>query len=608
MIESRELPPGTLPEAPEALLLYSGSLSADERNLARVLTFLGIPWKAVTAAEIARVVASDGKRSNVCLLSSAACLAGVMTSAADSGSALPPWIASMSSVFLYGFRADKACEALLRFVSGDLQARIRALNGPAAAVFVTGDFPEMCGPMSGLQVPVRVRSDDFVFDVPCPGGGFRSLLRADGGEMLFGTERQGQLFYLSACCGIVDLDSPSAEYFDVRTAFGHAVPLILYLKWAFRDVGWRSPETSACLVVDDPPLKRRYGFLQFPEALELMDRFNFTTSIGFIPWNWQRTDRQTLDIFRKHPDRFSLVVHGCDHTASEFAARSTAVLNRRIKLAVERMDSFARSSAISYNRAMVFPQGAFAPETGRALKLNGFAAAVNTEVAPSCGDCNTTIADLWDVAIMKYGAFPIFTRRYLTHGIENFAFDALLGKPCLIAAHHDAFKDHARELINLIAKLNSSPRPVQWRPVGDVIRRSFKSRRMADGTMLIAMFGEEATVENQHRVPLETVFIRREDEPNSVKAVTVNETPVEFSYNGEDLQFAATVAPQASATVRIVYFDQLAAEESHEGVRRRMKTRARRHLSEFRDNYLSQSELLYEGATRIKRALRGVLS
>ena len=64
---------------------------------------------------------------------------------------------------------------------------------------------------------------------------------------------------------------------------------------------------------------------------------------------------------------------------------------------------------------------------------------MNTEVAPAQRAANeTTIADLWSVAIMRYGSFPIITRRYPSHGIENFAFDALLGKPCLIAAHHDA--------------------------------------------------------------------------------------------------------------------------------------------------------------------------
>ena len=56
---------------------------------------------------------------------------------------------------------------------------------------------------------------------------------------------------------------------------------------------------------------------------------------------------------------------------------------------------------------MVFPQGQFSPESGPALKFNGFVAAVNTEVAPTRGATNaTTIADLWNIAIMKIRDIP----------------------------------------------------------------------------------------------------------------------------------------------------------------------------------------------------------
>src|SRR5262249_39930086 len=153
--------------------------------------------------------------------------------------------------------------------------------------------------------------------------------------------------------------------------------------------------------------------------------------------------------------------------------------------------------SIEADRLMVFPQGAFSPESGRALKLNGFVAAVNTEVAPIQRAANETkIADLWSVAIMKYGTFPLFTRRYPGHGIENFAFDGLLGKPCLIAAHHDVFRDHAQNLVDLVAGLNSLRWNLVWRPLGEAVRRSFTVRRLDNGTSIIRMFASSLVVEN----------------------------------------------------------------------------------------------------------------
>ena len=126
---------------------------------------------------------------------------------------------------------------------------------------------------------------------------------------------------------------------------------------------------------------------------------------------------------------------------------------------------------------MIFPQGVFSSVCPEVLKRNGFLAAVNTETAPAdSGTFGTRIRDVWDVAIMKYGCFPIFTRRYAHHGLENFAFDLLLGKPCLIVSHHDFFKDDCAELIELIEKLRSLNCCLRWRPLGEVIRRACRRR------------------------------------------------------------------------------------------------------------------------------------
>jgi hypothetical protein len=61
-------------------------------------------------------------------------------------------------------------------------------------------------------------------------------------------------------------------------------------------------------------------------------------------------------------------------------------------------------------------------------------------VSTDAGQPALTIADLWAPAVMRYSSFPIFTRRYPWEGIENFAFDILLGKPALIVIHHDYCK------------------------------------------------------------------------------------------------------------------------------------------------------------------------
>jgi hypothetical protein len=606
MSESQDRPNAITPQSPRALLLYRKEPSSEDQNLGRILNFFGIPWKAVTVGEITDTDALSPNvvSSEFCILSSAPCMAEAIQCIENSNGALPHWIMGASSIYIYGFQDTDPCRILLRLLTSDAQANIRNLIPTQAFMSITTDFPEMCSPMSGMRVPVDL-SGDLVVDVDHQSGEFQSIITANGGEAFFGVTYRGVHFYLNPCRRIVDINSPAAKYFDVKKLFCEAVPITMYLKWAFRDACWTGPETSGCLIVDDLVLKRRYGFLDFRETLDLMDKYNFTTTIGFIPWNWRRTNPRTVAMFLRRRDRFSLSVHGCDHTAGEFAVRSSALLNRRIKGATQRMEFLRQRTSLKCDRVMVFPQGAFSPETGCALKLNGFVAAVNTEVAPSNNARNETkIADLWDVAIMKYGTFPIFTRRYLAHGIENFAFDALLGKPCLIAAHHDVLKDHGRDLVDFIAKLNSLNWNLHWRPLGDAISHSFKVRNQADGTSVIQMFGKNLVMENPSTEPHEAILIKEEGDLDCVKAVMVNQTAIVFGYDGGYLQFRVELCPKEVTEVRVIYFDKLDVPSSTDSIGYSIKTRARRYLSEFRDNYLSQSDFLYENAARIKQLLK----
>ena len=287
------------------------------------------------------------------------------------------------------------------------------------------------------------------------------------------------------------------------------------------------------------------------------------------------------------------------------AIRSTPQLNCIIKMAEQRMELLQQRTALDHSRVMVFPQGAFSPETGRALKLNGFVAAVNTQVAPSNGAQNeTTIADLWDVAIMKYGTFPIYTRRYLHHGIENMGFDGLLGKPCFLVAHHDIFREHGRDLVEFIARLNALKWDLRWRPLGEAIQWSYIAHRQRDGSSLVQMFAEQLMLENSTAEPRDVLFVKEESDSDCVRAVTVNQAPVAFHYERNYLTWGAKLRPRERADVQISYSNNLDLFPTNNNLGYRTKAALRRYLSEVRDNYLSRSQMLSWGASKAKTLIR----
>jgi len=144
------------------------------------------------------------------------------------------------------------------------------------------------------------------------------------------------------------------------------------------------------------------------------------------------------------------------------------------------MSLHERRTGLAHDRLMVFPQGIFSEEAILELKHAGFNAVVNTEVhSVPVGKRDLTISDVWDVAVMAYGDFPIYTRRYPVQGIENFAFDLLLGKPCLAVIHHDFCGDGYAGLVQFIEQLNALRVPLAWRRAGDVVRRSYRQKEVS---------------------------------------------------------------------------------------------------------------------------------
>jgi hypothetical protein len=280
------------------------------------------------------------------------------------------------------------------------------------------------------------------------------------------------------------------------------------------------------------------------------------------------------------------------------------MLGKKLETANCRMNTLLEKTMLNYDQIMVFPQGAFSPETGPALKDNGFVAAVNTEVAPANYASNeTTIADLWSVAILRYGSFAIFTRRYITHGIENFAFDGLLGKPCFVVAHHELFRDHGTRLLEFLRKLNSLNWRLCWRTLGKAVCRSYGIQRR-NGKMRVKMFAERLLIENKEAVTQQITVMKEEVDIGSVKGVMVNHEAVHYEHKNGYLQFRVTIPPMSTAEIGCTYHKTTQKAASSVPILYTCNVAARRYLSEFRDNYISRNDFLYKSAVVIKRLLK----
>ena len=576
-----------------ALILVEPAEMSAAGRLEKVLAVFGIASRRLTVPEFLAAATVADEKLKFRLLGTAAVFLKLTAALEENSAAGANWRQAVHSAFIFSGDDPTSFEKLAKQLTRDDQARLAQVD-QGAHWRVSDQLPEFCQVMSGLRVTAVNQADRaLVFDAAKSNAA--KIIVTEKTAALLWLEFESVPVFLSTA-GIIDVDAPlAARVFDIRPHFLAAVPVVLYAKWAFAESCWKAPEVNACLVIDDPLLQPTYGYVNYAKFLSLMQRHSFSTNIAFIPWNWARSRPEVVRLFQKHPENFSLSVHGCDHTAGEFGRPEKSWLARRSTQALERMERHAAKTGIVHDRVMVLPQGVFTDDAPGVFKQSGFSAIVNSEVFTTDPQPRPiTIASFWDVAVMDYDCFPIYTRREPTEGVENFAFDILLGKPCIVLIHHDFCWDGCDRLVKAINQINALPGKINWRSLGEVVRRGFRQKVLADGGIALEMYGTELRLEN-HSPQLQRFMVsKRETEPALIQEILADKNPVAWKNSDGRVIFQVELGPGQSQIINIKFHAMDNPQPAADGIYYRFKTGLRRHLCEMRDNYV----------TKIKFAIR----
>jgi hypothetical protein len=573
----------------QGLLLTGPQTGPEETHVNDVAASLGVSLRALPVTELVEGPLSSPERA--CRLFCSGGTFVQLMEALDRRETLRGfWTSQVHSAFVWA-GTDAETEKLLRRLTGESSASIRHRQCRGGRWKIEDTLPDLCGPLHGLSIAQPQGAEDHFF--VCDKAAFPELsvvISTDGGAVFVRIEHQGVPVFISAAPGIVDVTTRLADRnFDVRSHFLSTVPAVAYAKWAFPVSSWKTPEISACLVIDDPLLRPQYGHLNFQEMLKAMNSRNFSTSIAFIPWNWRRNASETVRLFKENAQRYSLSIHGCDHTGAEFGTVSTEVLAWKANQALDRMDRLESRVAIPYDRVMVFPQGVFSSKAMSILKQANYSAAVNTEVVSVPSDQTVAISDVWDAAVMNYADFPIFTRRYPEQGVENFAFDVLLGKPCLVVIHHQNCRNHLKELSEFIDSLNALRCRLLWGSLADAVRRTYRQRDTCTGAIEIEMYGLDLDLRNHLGERKHFKVRKKEREPDSIHEVRIGSSEVSWEASGGYIYFETELDPGEQAAISIRFRGHDQGGRTTDTLAYRVKTALRRYLSEVRDNYVSCS-------------------
>lgn len=571
-------------------IIYSGELLDSDLSFAKLSNFLGIEVEFIRLDSFIAKYSTEIKDNIICMALNCKTLLDIYNT--EFASKFKTLITDqIESLFFYGFSPGKPEKAALTYFTDDKIQSVSPFESNNHKYEVSKDYKQICKQFSGLSFGPINKENDFKLGTQHPLKEISTLINIDGHPFFLKTKVGLCTLFILAGRHIIDIDARVSGSLNTKEYFSRLIPPIMFIRCVFPDECWHNVKNYANLIIDDPVLKEKYGFLNFKKLLREMDTNNFCSTIAFIPWNFKRTSGVIAKLFGERPDKFGICVHGCDHTKSEFSTTDYEGLNNKIKLATERMAIHEKMTGIKFSRVMVFPQGVFTTQSMEILKCNNYLAAVNTGCIPTNdGIIDLKISDMLNVAVMNYGGFPLFLRRYPDE-ILDFAFDLYFGKPLLIVVHHDYFKEGYNKLIEFIKEINSFKGFIEWRGLGDILRRACLVRKLPEGDIQVKAYTNDVLLDNIYQQGEKCLVLKDEDGGLAIEKLTVNGKNETFNIESETLKVFVQMGSTNNNEVQIVYRDKYPNSKMRNPIRERVRIYARRHLSEIRDNYVIKNTL-----------------
>ena len=588
----------------DAVLLYREDLKASEQNAMKIINSMGGNVSPVRLSQGGVLCEESVERSAGGLIVSAQTLLEV-NNRSQGGVGLRRMLMGLApNVLIYGFEPIPLHNQLLEEMTLGGLLGVQSLRSGDCKIRVAEDSPEISQQFTGLSFATTIAASTFSFIEGPSQAPYSSLIRIEERPFFVRAKNeQGQL-YLLANSQIADLDVKVSRDSSLLQFFSDLVPLMMFIRSYSSDGLWRNDKPAACFIVDDPLLKKRYGFLDYEKLFDVMQGKQFSTSVAFIPWNYRRSSRHVVDLFATNPEKYSLCIHGCDHTAEEFGGSNYRLLREKAQKALDRMGLHHQLSGLPFDDVMVFPQGVFSIAAMKALKSSGYLAAVNSTAHDiDCSDM-ITLRDLVDVAVTRFSNFPLFIRRYPSNIVEV-AFDLFLGKPALLVEHHTYFRDGYRLLAECIDKINSLDKRLEWTSLAKICSHACLRRVSGNSDLHVKFFTDQFWIENDSEQPKQYVLLREHSPEDPVMGVTINGRQANYTQEEHSVKILLPLVPGQGAEVRI-QSGGLDLVSAHRGqnVIYHARVFARRHLSEFRDNYVDTNCVL----RRIKPGIRNFIA
>jgi hypothetical protein len=523
-------------------LLHSGQLGVSDIHALKLSSFMGVDAVPVSfGASLSELKAAG--RNDIDLVCTARTLADISRCGPPPQEVARLLKAAARRLFVYGFEPTPQHAAVLGTLSRDSLLGVIPNIGPVSSYSIERGTRAFCGQFAGVSFEHEPYERDYTF-LAADRDRFSSLITIKQRPFLIRMSDSGCQVFLTASLTIPDIDT-LVGIIDVENRctsllrfFSAIAPLMMFIRSGSRDAHWHNNVPFASLIIDDPLLRRKYGFVEYDELLRRMQRDHVSTSLAFIPWNHNRSDPALARRLAAHPDSFSLSIHGCDHTWGEFGSTDAAFLRRQSHRARLRMLHHERRYGIKCDPVMVFPQGIFSSVAVGALRPCHYLAAVNSTPYPIDRE-QLPLRSLLAVAVTDFFGFPLFVRREPTQTAE-LAFDLFLGKPALIVAHHHFFRTGYQPLSDLVQQLRAIEPTLRWASLETICSHAHLERTTASGEAQVQFYTDKFVFQNTADCRKTFTLVRKGSPPPRSSSLTTSTPTVRIP--AEQEQFAVSVA------------------------------------------------------------------
>jgi hypothetical protein len=482
--------------------------------------------------------------------------------------------------------------ALLRAWSGGTAFGCKRLESPPPSQYVFGRVAGLTEQLADLEFPFPMKDASYLELGENSATQRITSIRHDQRVFPVFIEtaiRQRKLFV--ACA--VPPDESSNDREGIVSAFLRIAPAAMFSRYCAGERGWHALHHYANFTIDDPWLRQPYGYLDYQGLLGEMEKHGFHTSIAFIPWNFDRSQSGVVSLFRNHPERFSIAIHGDNHDHKEFTDyrnKPLAVQVADLKQSLARMEKFQALTGIPYDKVMIFPHSIAPERTLEALKTYNYLATINSTNVPQDAVKPSALSfDLRSVTL-SFAGFPSISRYPAAVPVpeEFVAINEFLGNPLLFYAHSDLFARGIDAFDGVADEVNKLEPDTEWRSLGEIVRHLYLVKQRDDSNYDVLAFSSSICLDNVSG--RDSIFYAEKQESGGqiIKSVIVDGQQQPYRLRNGYLDFTVSI-PKGNTRCVVVQYENDLELASIGTSKDSLVDYFLRMASDFRDIYLSKS-------------------